>query len=117
MAGSQRLSGDDGKSNGQRKPGEKRSGGQQCGENITGVKCRCAVCLYECIPILPDNCTPIPVCESCWKQIGASNKLMIVTFTRNTLALEGLTHMIQEYLANRGIYAGRLRPERPGEGN
>lgn len=114
MAGNQRMSGDDGKSNGQQKPGEKRSGGQQCGKNVTGHTYRCAVCLYECVPILPDNCTPIPVCESCWMQIGASNKLMIVTFTRNTKAIEGLTAMIQEYLGHRGIFVGRIRPEVDG---
>lgn len=114
MAGNQddqskKLSGDDGKSNGTRK-NEKRSGGQQCGTNITGHTYRCAVCLHECVPILPDNCTPIPVCESCWLKIGGNNKLLIVSFFQNTQAITRLTTMIQEALSHRGIVAGLTKP-------
>ena len=52
----------------------------------------------------------VPVCQSCWKQIGLSNRLTIITFTRNTKAIEGLTAMIQEYLNHRGIMVGKMRP-------
>lgn len=101
----------------QRKKDPDLNQGKKCGENITGHIYKCACCLQNCPPLAPDNCTMIPVCIKCWGQIGATNKLMIVAFTRNTKAIEGLTHMIQEYLGNRGIYVGRIRPERPGEGN
>lgn len=87
---------------------------KQGAPNLTGHTYRCAACLQVCPPFLPDNVTLIPVCQSCWKQIGITNRLMIVTFTRNTKAVESLTLMIQEYLGQRGIMVGKFRP---GEGN
>jgi hypothetical protein len=88
--------------------------GRQCGPNLTGHVYRCACCLNTCPPLAPDNCTMIPVCVSCWKQISPSNKLMIVTFTRNTKALSELTEAIQQYLSQRNVVVGKFRP---GESN
>lgn len=87
---------------------------KQAAPNLTGHVYRCAGCLEKCPPFMPDGCTLVPVCVSCWKQIGLSNRLTIITFTRNSKAIEGLTAMIQEYLGHRGIMVGK---HRPGEGN
>lgn len=87
---------------------------KQAGPNLTGHQYRCAGCLELCPPFLPDNATLVPVCQSCWKQIGLSNRLMIVVYAKNTKAIEGLATMIQEYLGQRGIMVGKIRP---GEDN
>jgi hypothetical protein len=87
---------------------------KQGAPNLSGHIYQCAGCLEKCPPFMPDGCTMVPVCQSCWKQIGLSNRLTIITFTRNTKAIEGLTAMIQEYLNHRGIMVGKMRP---GEDN
>ena len=43
-------------------------------------------------------------------KIGGNNKLLIVSFFRNTQAIEGLTGMIQEALNHQGIVVGRIKP-------
>jgi hypothetical protein len=77
--------------------------GRKCGPNITGHEFRCGVCLKLCPPLLPDNCTPIPVCCECWKQISPTNKLLAISFFKNTRALEGLMNSVNEYLNHRDI--------------
>jgi len=87
---------------------------KQGAPNLTGHVYRCAGCLEKCPPFMPDGCTLVPVCVSCWKQIGLSNRLMVLVYSKNTKAIESLTLMIQEYLGHRGIMVGKIRP---GEDN
>lgn len=84
--------------------------GRTCGPNITGHKYKCGVCLKSCPPLCPDNCTPIPVCWDCWKQIGATNKLTVISFFKNTRAIEGLMNAVTEYLNHRDIVGGKGKP-------
>ena len=91
-------------------PDDPDNQGQRCGKNITGHIYKCACCLENCPPLSPDNSTMIPVCKACWLKIGSNNRLLIVSFFRNTQAIEGLTSMIQEALSHQGIVVGRIKP-------
>jgi hypothetical protein len=77
--------------------------GRQCGKNITGHVYRCAVCLQKCPPLMPDNCTLIPVCLPCWKQISASNKLMVVSFFRSQQSMSQISSAIREFISSKPI--------------
>jgi hypothetical protein len=77
--------------------------GRQCGKNITGHVYRCAVCLQKCPPLMPDNRTDIPVCLSCWKQISASNKLMVVSFFRSEASMARISCAIRDLIGAKPI--------------
>ena len=72
---------------------------KQGAPNLTGHIYRCACCLKQGPPFLPDNCTLIPVCPECWAKIGISNRLMVVVYARNTKAVEGLMTLVQELVS------------------
>lgn len=94
---------------------EKRDKSRKCAPNVSGHIYRCAVCVKQCSPFVIDGSNLIPVCESCWSQIGASNKLMIVSFFRSAKATETLSSAIREYINHQGIVGGQFGGKRNSE--
>jgi hypothetical protein len=86
--------------------GEKNEKSRKCAPNVSGHVYRCAVCVKQCSPFVIDGDNLIPVCQSCWSQIGASNKLLIVAFFRNAKANETISSAVREFINHNNIVKG-----------
>ncbi len=61
-----------------------------------GERHLCGACGQWHEPHMPDNCTFVPVCTTCWGQIGFNARVFALTLSRASTCIENLDRTIFE---------------------
>ena len=63
-----------------------------------GERHLCGACGQWHEPHRPDNCTPVPICEKCWRQASVNAKLFALTLGHVSSCISGLDNSVIELL-------------------
>lgn len=86
------------------------------GQNHSKFEYVCGACQKRCDHFLPDNRTPIPVCQTCWNSLSVMQRLTILGLMKQSHQLDSLVNLVAESIRSGDIMTGSRRV-RKNEGN